>query len=84
MSHTYSNIWIHLIWATKGREPFLIDSIRKDLFIHIKDRAEKRGIYVDMINGRPDHVHTLVSIKPDKTISQIVNELKRRIISLGK
>jgi putative transposase len=72
----YIRLWVHLVWATKDRTPYLVDLIRKKVFMHIKDNAEKKGIYLDHINGHLEHVHCLISLNSDQNISTVANLLK--------
>ena len=72
----YLKVWIHLIWATKNREPVLNKEIRPVLFRHIRNNSEGKEIHLDFINGYHDHVHTLISLKNDQTISRVAQLLK--------
>ena len=72
----YIKIYIHLVWSTKNREPYLRKKIRYDLFDHIRENAKTKNIHIDCINGYTDHVHCLVSLKPDQTIAKIMQLIK--------
>ncbi len=72
----YVRIWVHLIWATKDRMPLLNETLRGKIFAHIKENASKKNIYLDVINGTADHVHSLVSLKSDQTIAKVAQLLK--------
>ena len=75
MAHV--RIWIHAVWATKNRTPFMQSkSKRVDLFKHIKSYAKEKNIYLDFINGEADHVHCLISMACDQNIAQIMKLLK--------
>ena len=70
-------IWIHAVWGTKNRSPFMQNkSKRIDLFKHIKSNAKEKKIYLDFINGEADHVHGLISMGCDQNIAQIMKLLK--------
>ena len=70
-------IWIHAVWGTKNRSPFMKNkSNRIDLFKHIKANAKEKKIYLDFINGEADHVHCLISLACDQNIAQIMKLLK--------
>jgi putative transposase len=73
---SYVSVWVHIVWSTKNREPVLINSVRGELFRHIRDNARQKGIHVDFINGYLDHVHALVSLGASQTISNVVQHLK--------
>ena len=76
MAHTYHKIWIHLIWSTKERHPFLYPNIKKKVIFHIKDKGKENDIYIDSINGVENHIHILICMNPNQTISKIVNQIK--------
>ncbi len=69
-------VWIHFVWSTKNREPFLTDEIRKDVFGHIKENAKKKDIYIDFIGGYIDHVHCLISLGTDQQIGKMMQLIK--------
>ncbi len=72
----FIQIWIHLVWATKNREPLLTKDVRQKLFTHIKENGSIKGIHVDFVNGHVDHVHCLISLNTDQNISKLVQLLK--------
>ena len=72
----YINIWIHLIWASKNRQPFLNSDIRSKVFSHIRENAKEKGIHLDFINGYREHVHILFSMNQEQSIAKIVHLLK--------
>lgn len=69
-------IWIHLVWATKYRNPVLTEEIRLQLFEHIRTTALSKGIYFDCINGYTDHVHCLITLGANQNIGKVVNLIK--------
>ncbi|NQT26751.1 IS200/IS605 family transposase [candidate division KSB1 bacterium] len=72
----YIKIWIHLIWATKNRQPYLTKEIRAKVFSHIRENAKEKGIHLDFINGYKEHIHILISMNQEQTIAKIVYLLK--------
>ena len=72
----FIKIWIHLVWATKKREPLLTKDIRQLVFKHIRENAVIKNIHVDFVNGHVDHVHCLISLHPEQTISKVVQLIK--------
>ena len=73
---SYIKVWLHFVWSTKNRKPFLTDDIRQVVFQHIRENAKEKEIYVDFINGYKDHVHCLISLSPDQTLKQIMQLIK--------
>ncbi len=76
MPQTFTALWVHLIWATKNREPILHKSIRIPLYKQIRIIAAQKGYHLDFINGVEDHVHCLFSVQPSCSISQIAKNVK--------
>jgi putative transposase len=73
---SYVKIMVHVVWGTKLREPVLVADKRTMLFEHILANAKTKGIYIDTIGGYTDHVHCLISLSSDQTISKIVQLIK--------
>jgi REP element-mobilizing transposase RayT len=57
---SFIKVYVHFVWVTNDRYPFLTDSIRNDVFNHIREYAKTKNIYIDFINGYTDHVHCLI------------------------
>jgi putative transposase len=73
---SYVRIWVHAVWGTKRREPVLKPDILKKLCLHILSNAREKGIFIDRINGHDDHMHVLMHLKTDLSISKQVQLLK--------
>ncbi|MXO07353.1 IS200/IS605 family transposase [Flavobacterium sp. HBTb2-11-1] len=76
MSQSFTKLWIHVIWATKNRRELIDFSIEKTLYDCIWQELTELGCPVRIINGMPDHVHVLFLQNPQKTISDIVKQIK--------
>jgi putative transposase len=72
----YLKIWIHLVFSTKNRTPYLEKELRLKLFDHIKKNAHSKDIFIKSINGYVDHVHILLSLNSDQSISKVVQLIK--------
>jgi len=71
------NVFLHFVWATKNRTPFLITpEIRKSVWQHIETNAKTKDIYVLETSGHKDHCHCIVSLSKDMNISKIAQLLK--------
>lgn len=73
---SYVKIWVHLVFSTKNREPYITKEIRKDVHNHIINNCKKKGIFLKSINGYCEHIHCLVSLSKDQTISQVSQLIK--------
>lgn len=72
----FVNIRIHAVWGTKRREEVLTNEIRIKLFEHIRQNAKSKDIFIDCINGYTDHVHCLLSLNADMSISKAIQLIK--------
>ena len=73
---SFIKIYVHYVWTTKNRIPFLTDNIRNDVFKHIRKNAKSKNIYIDFINGYTDHVHCLVSLNDELPVGKIAQLIK--------
>jgi putative transposase len=73
---SYVKNWLHCVWGTKDRVPFLNPEIRNKVISHIKENAREKGIYIDSINGHREHLHCLISLNPDQSLSKVIMLIK--------
>jgi REP element-mobilizing transposase RayT len=73
---SYVRNWLHCVWGTKNRVPFLNPEIRNKVIIHIKENAREKGIYIDSINGHKEHLHCILSLNPDQPLSKVIMLIK--------
>ena len=73
---SYTKIWIHAVWGTKRRTPFLNKEIHSAVIDHIKENAKEKKIYIDSINGFDDHLHCLISLDTEQSISKVMQLIK--------
>ncbi len=76
MPNTYSQIYIQIVFAVKGRENLISKIHREELHKYITGIVQNRGQKMLSIFCMPDHVHLLVGIKPSIAISDLVRDLK--------
>jgi REP element-mobilizing transposase RayT len=76
MSHSFTKLWIHAIWATKNRQELIDYSNEKKLYDYIREELIALGCPVRIINGMPDHVHVLFLQNPQKSISDLIKQIK--------
>ena len=76
MSHSYNKIWIHAVWSTKERLPIIKTEIETVIFAFISNQFKESGCPVRIINGMPDHIHCLFLLNPQKSISEVIKQIK--------
>jgi putative transposase len=74
---SWVRIWVHLVFSTKNREPFLnTEVLRRQFFQHVKHNTEVKKIWIDQISGYADHIHCLISLRKDQSISNVAQLIK--------
>ena len=78
MSGTYSQLLLHVVYSTKGREAWITPDVANRLYPYIGGiiRAEKGVLYE--IGGVEDHVHLYLRWRPDAAISDLMRTVKAR------
>jgi REP element-mobilizing transposase RayT len=76
MANTYSQLYTHIVFAVKGRENIVTKKIEDDLYKYICGIVTLNHQKVYAINGMPDHIHLLISIKPNCLLSDLVRDIK--------
>jgi len=72
----YTKIMIHFMWATKNRQRIISKELKPLLLSHIKENSIKKHIYIDCLNCVEDHIHVLISLSVDQTISKVMQLIK--------
>jgi len=72
----YVKNWLHCVWGTKSRVPFLTKEIKKAVLDHIRENAKSKGIYIDIIDGHVQHLHCLISLHQDHALSNVMQLIK--------
>jgi REP element-mobilizing transposase RayT len=76
MERTYTQIYIHFVFGTKNRDKLIHPKMEKRLWSYIGAVAKKMGIEPVAIGGTADHIHLLLSVPPNLSISYIMQKLK--------
>jgi REP element-mobilizing transposase RayT len=78
MPGTYSQLLLHIVFATKARAPWITPDVAERLYPYIGGivRAE-RGVLYD-IGGIEDHVHLYLRWRPDGPTSDLMRTVKAR------
>src|SRR5690606_30285684 len=76
MANTYSQIYIHCVFAVKGRENLLQKPWRSEVFKYIAGIIREKNQKPIIVNGVSDHVHIFVGLKPSMSVSELVRDIK--------
>ena len=76
MPNTYTQLLTQLVFAVKGRQNLIEEPIRERIEKFICGTATKRKHKPLAIYCNPDHLHFLIGLNPDQSISDLVKEIK--------
>ena len=77
MAGTFSQIYIQVVFAVKGRGSLIHSSWEEDLYKYITGIVRNKEQKMLAINGMPDHIHFLIGMKPNCCLSDLVREIKK-------
>jgi putative transposase len=76
MANTYSQIYIQIVFAVSGRENLIIAEWRDELYKYITGIVKNHGQKLIAIGGVENHIHILLGIKPNISLSDLVRKIK--------
>jgi putative transposase len=76
MVHTYTNLLIHALFSTKGRQPMLDAELKSRLLPYLAGIITNLKGRPVVINGPKDHVHLLFVLPATLPLADLVEKLK--------
>lgn len=76
MADTYTQLYIHIVFAVKGRQRLIPKQHKETLHQYITGIITNKRQTVIRINSMPDHIHILVGLTPDIALSDLVRDIK--------
>ena len=77
MAGTFSQIYIQVVFAVKGRQSLILPQWEEELFKYISGIVKNKEQKLLAINGMPDHIHIFIGMKPSCCLSDLVREIKK-------
>jgi len=77
-SHAVYDLKYHLVWITKYRKKVLRGQIAIRLRELIRQTCATLDVYIESGHVAVDHVHLLVSVPPQVSVSDLMQRLKGR------
>jgi putative transposase len=92
MSNTYTQLYVHFVFAVKYRKALLSTQWDERLRLYITAIVQNNGHKMLAINNMPDHIHILIGLNPKQSISQLMQLVKgdssewinKQNLSIGK
>ena len=77
MANTYTQIYIHYVFAVENRLSLIQAQWKDDLYKYMTGIVEQQGHKLFQTGGMTDHVHALVSMNPKQSPSDLMFHIKR-------
>ena len=77
MAGTFSQIYIQVVFAVKGRESLISSVWDEELYKYISGIVTNKEQKMVAIHGISDHIHFLIGMKPSCCLSDLVREIKK-------
>ncbi len=76
MSHTYSNLLVHVIFSTQERRASITPEIEADLLAYIGGIVRRLRGKALAVGGTNDHLHLLLRLPQDASVADVVRIVK--------
>lgn len=77
MPGTFSQLYIQVVFAVKGRQSLIGSNWEEDLYKYISGIIKNKNQKLLAINGMPDHIHILIGMRPSCCLADLVREIKK-------
>ena len=78
MGHSFAQVYLHVVFSTKDRRPFLSDqAIRNETHAYLGGVCRNLDSPALIVGGVEDHVHLLLRLSRSQSVAEVVRELKR-------
>ena len=75
--HTFTSIYLHVVFATWNRRPFLTETLRPRVHAYLASTARSLGVNDVHAGGHADHVHLLGRFDPASAPSALIGQIKQ-------
>jgi putative transposase len=76
VANTYTQIHIHAIFAVRNRASLIQQKWKEELYKYITGIIQTNKHKLIIINGMPDHVHLLIGMRPNQSLSDLMQDIK--------
>ena len=76
MPGTFSQLYIQVVFAVKGRNNLIQNSWKSDLHKYIAGIIKGKGQKPIIVNGMSDHIHVFIGLRPAMALSDLVRDIK--------
>ena len=76
MANTYTQLYVQAVFAPKRKHSLIDVDWEIELYKYITGIVKKNGHRLFAINGTNDHLHSLISMTPNQSLSELMQIIK--------
>ncbi len=76
MANTYTQIHIQAVFSVQNWDCVIKRQWRDELYKYLTGIIQNNGHKVLAINGMPDHIHAFFGMKPNQSLSDLLQDIK--------
>ncbi|MBM2815219.1 MAG: transposase IS200-family protein [Ignavibacteria bacterium] len=76
MANTYTQIYIQAVFTVQNRISLIGLEWQEELYKYITGIVQNNGHKLLAINGIPDHIHLFIEMKPNQSLSDLMQDVK--------
>ena len=77
MTHSFSKIFVHIVYHINAASVIIREEDENDLYAYMGSVIKSNGSTPIIINGVQDHIHILCVLSKNITLAKLVEEIKR-------
>ena len=75
MGQSLSQLYVHLIFSTRDREPVLLGTLRNQTHAYVAAVLNNHGSAALKVGGTSDHLHALFRLSKNRALAEVVEEI---------
>jgi len=76
MANTYTQIYIQTVFTVQNKLSLIKPEWQEELYKYITGIVQNNGHKLIAINGMPDHLHLFIGMKPNQSLSDLMQDVK--------
>ena len=76
MANTYTQIYIQTVFTVQNRISLIKPQWSDDLYKYMTGIVQNNGHKLIAIGGMPDHIHLFIGMKPNQSLSDLMQDVK--------
>ncbi|MBE9212049.1 IS200/IS605 family transposase [Plectonema cf. radiosum LEGE 06105] len=76
MRANFTQLYLHVVWATWDRLPLITPDIQQNIYAAIIKHCQQLRCTMIAVGGVEDHVHLLIGLPPTLSVSDLIKNIK--------